>query len=132
MRSRSNSRSSRSRMISRWSSPKNPQRKPKPSAAEVSISWLKLASLSASLSMASRKASKSLLSTGKSPQKTTGWAGWKPGRGSSQPPRSCVIVSPTRVSRTCLIEAVRKPISPGPRMSVWVILGVKTPTRSTP
>ena len=31
------------------------------------------------------------------------------------PRRSVVMVSPTRVSRTCLIEAVRKPISPGPR-----------------
>ena len=32
------------------------------------------------------------------------------------PLRSWVMVSPTRVSRTCLIEAVRKPISPGPRL----------------
>ena len=34
--SRSNSRSSRSRTISRWSSPRNPTRKPNPSATEVS------------------------------------------------------------------------------------------------
>ncbi len=118
-------------MTSRCSRPRKPQRKPKPSAAEVSISWEKLASFSASLSMASRRSSKSALSTGKRPQKTTGWAGLKPGSGVSQPRFSVVMVSPTRVSRTCLIEAVRKPISPGSSASVGSILGVKTPTRST-
>ena len=38
MMSTLNSRSIRSRMISRWSRPRKPQRKPKPSAAEVSMS----------------------------------------------------------------------------------------------
>ncbi len=38
IRSRLNSRSNRSRMISRWSRPRKPQRKPKPSAADVSVS----------------------------------------------------------------------------------------------
>ena len=36
MRSSPNSRSSRSRTISRWSRPRNPHRKPNPRAAEVS------------------------------------------------------------------------------------------------
>ena len=36
IRSRSNSRSSRSWTISMWSSPRKPQRKPKPSATELS------------------------------------------------------------------------------------------------
>ena len=36
MRSRPNSRSSRSWTISMWSRPRNPQRKPKPSATELS------------------------------------------------------------------------------------------------
>jgi hypothetical protein len=49
-----------------------PQRKPKPSAAEVSISKLKLASLRRSLAMLSRSFSKSAASTGNSPQNTTG------------------------------------------------------------
>ena len=36
IRSRLNSRTSRSRMISMWSSPRKPHRKPKPSAPDVS------------------------------------------------------------------------------------------------
>src|SRR4028119_2213346 len=81
MRSRSYSRVSRSWMISRWSSPRNPQRKPKPSAALVSISNEKDASLSRSLEMLSRNFSKSAASTGNRPQKTTGWTSLKPGSG---------------------------------------------------
>ena len=42
-------------MISRCSRPRKPQRKPKPSAAEVSISKEKLASLRRSLAIASRR-----------------------------------------------------------------------------
>jgi hypothetical protein len=63
-----------------------------------------LASFRASFSMASRRSSKSLVSTGKRPQKTTGTEGLKPGSAVSVGLRSWVIVSPTRVSRTCLIE----------------------------
>src|SRR5207247_4498375 len=51
------SRSSRSWMISMWSNPRNPQRKPKPSASDVSGSYTKLASFSRSFSSASRKRS---------------------------------------------------------------------------
>ncbi len=54
MRSRSNSRSSRSWMISMWSMPRKPQRKPKPRAAEDSGSKDREASLSWSFSRASR------------------------------------------------------------------------------
>ncbi len=54
-------------MISRWSRPRKPQRKPKPSAALVSISKLNEASLSRSLEMLSRSFSKSLASTGNRP-----------------------------------------------------------------
>ena len=41
------------------------------------------------------------------------------------------MVSPTLQSATDLIEAVRKPISPGPSSDRWVIFGVKAPTLST-
>ena len=54
-RSRLNSRSSRSWMISMWSMPKKPQRKPKPRATEVSGSKVREASLSCSFSRASRR-----------------------------------------------------------------------------
>ena len=64
------------------------------------------------------------------PQKTTGCAGRKPGSGSAVGLRSSVIVSPTRVSATCLIEAVMKPISPGPSSAQSTSFGVKMPTRS--
>ena len=54
MRSSANSRSSRSWTISMWSSPRKPQRNPKPSATELSGSNVKLASLRCSFSSASR------------------------------------------------------------------------------
>ena len=55
IRSRSNSLSSLSMMISKCKRPKNPQRKPKPKATEVSGSNVREASLSCNLSKASRK-----------------------------------------------------------------------------
>ena len=117
IRSRSNSRVSRSWMISRWSSPRNPQRKPKPSAALVSISKLKLASLSRSFWIESRSFSKSFASTGNSPQNTTGCTSLKPGSALAAGFLTVVMVSPTRVSLISLICAVMKPISPGPSSS---------------
>ncbi len=81
--------------------------------------------------MAARRSSKSAASTGNRPQKTTGWAGLKPGSMWAVGRLSSVIVSPTRVSATSLIEAVMKPISPGPSASTVSIFGVMTPTRST-
>ena len=53
--SRSYSRSRRSRTMSMCSSPRKPQRKPKPSASEVSGSHDSAASLSVSFSSASRR-----------------------------------------------------------------------------
>jgi hypothetical protein len=44
--------------------------------------------------------------------------------------RSSVMVSPTRVSATSLIEAVKKPTSPGPSWAISCIFGENTPTRS--
>ena len=79
---------------------------------------------------ASRRSSNSEASTGNRPQNTTGCAGLKPGSGASAGRFSSVTVSPTRVSATCLIEAVKKPISPGPSLSRISCLGRKMPTRS--
>ena len=45
--------------------------------------------------------------------------------------RSSVIVSPTRASPISLMAAVMKPTSPGPSVSISSALGVNTPTRST-
>src|SRR6201993_3795625 len=95
---RSNSRWRRSWMISRCNRPRKPQRKPKPSAAEVSISKEKLASLRRNLPIAVRSVSKSSASTGNRPQNTTGMAGLKPGSMSFTGLRSSVMVSPTRGS----------------------------------
>ena len=81
--------------------------------------------------MAARSASKSAASTGNKPQNTTGIAGRNPASGDVTGFFSSVMVSPTRVSATSLIEAVRKPISPGPSSSSSTRLGVNTPTRST-
>ena len=81
--------------------------------------------------IAARNCSNWAASTGKSPQKTTGCAGRKPGSIAAVGFLSSVIVSPTRVSATSLIEAVRKPISPGPSSSTSTFFGVITPTRST-
>ena len=53
--SRSYSRSRRSRTMSMCSRPRKPQRKPKPSASEVSGSQLSAASLRVSFSSASRR-----------------------------------------------------------------------------
>ena len=58
-------------------------------------------------------------------------AGRKPGSISVTGLRSSVMVSPTRVSATSLIEAVMAPISPGPSSSTGVSFGVNTPMRST-
>ena len=71
-RSRLYSRSSRSWMISRWSRPKKPQRKPKPRATEVSGSKNRDASFSWSFSRASRSSGYLAPSAGYRPQYTMG------------------------------------------------------------
>ena len=63
-RSRSYSRSSRSCTISMCRSPRNPQRKPKPSAVDVSGSYCSDASLSFIFSSASRSVSYCVVSVG--------------------------------------------------------------------
>ena len=65
------------------------------------------------------------LSTGNSPQKTTGLLGLKPGRGFSAGNFAWVIVSPTFVSDKSLIPVTIKPISPGPSSLVSNGFGVK-------
>jgi hypothetical protein len=82
--------------------------------------------------MAARRFSNSAASTGKRPQNTTGCTGLKPGRAEAVGRRSSVMVSPTRVSATSLIDAVRKPTSPGPSSAASCIFGRNTPMRSTP
>jgi hypothetical protein len=62
------SRSSRYWMISMCSSPRNPHRKPNPSASEVSISNTNEESFSESFSSAVRSVGRSSFSCGKSPQ----------------------------------------------------------------
>ena len=125
------SRSNLSRITSRCNKPKKPHLNPKPKAADVSISVLNEASFKDNFDIASRKSSNCALSTGNKPQKTTGCAGANPGKAFSQPFFSCVIVSPTLVSETCLIDAVKKPISPADKTSIGVIFGVNTPILST-
>ena len=56
-----------------------------------------------------------------SPQNTTGWAGLKPGSGLRAGRFSSVMVSPTLVSATSLMEAVKKPISPGPSVDRFAL-----------
>ena len=79
---------------------------------------------------ASRNASNSLASTGNRPQNTTGCADLNPASGASAGFFSSVTVSPTRVSATWRIEAVKKPISPGPSEGRISCFGRKMPTRS--
>src|SRR5690349_23959821 len=69
-------------MISMWSRPRKPQRKPNPSAADVSGSKWNDASLRRSFSSASRSSGYSLPSTGYSPAKTIDFISLKPGNGS--------------------------------------------------
>ena len=99
-------------MISRCSSPKKPQRKPKPSAIEVSGSKLREASFNCSFSSASRRSLYLAPSAGYIPQYTIEVTFLYPGRGAAQGLSTRVIVSPTRVSRTFLMLAVRYPTIP--------------------
>jgi hypothetical protein len=108
---------SRSWMISRCSRPRKPQRKPKPSAArglhlvaEARVIEPQLAHRRAQvleLRGVDREQSAEHDRDGRT----------KAGQGSLTGLLSSVMVSPTRVSATSLIEAVRKPISPGPSSS---------------
>ena len=114
-----------------WSSPRNPQRNPKPSASEVSGSKWNEASFSRSFSSASRSCGYSLPSTGYSPAKTIGFISLKPGNGSRAGRPASVIVSPIFASLTVLIPAKMNPTSPTPSSSTGIGLGEKVPTCST-
>src|SRR5699024_42591 len=64
-------------------------------------------------------------------QKTIGFNGRYPGKGVSAGFSVSVIVSPTCVSPTVLIDAVKYPTSPTTSLSLLSGLGVKTPISFT-
>ena len=112
------------------SSPRKPQRNPKPSAADVSGSKTNDASLRRSLSSASRSSGYWWPSTGYSPAKTIGFSSRNPGNGLAVGRRASVRVSPIWASPTRLMPAMTKPTSPTPSASVSTGLGENTPTCS--
>ncbi len=130
-RSMLNSRSSRSCTISMCSSPRNPHRKPKPSAADVSGSKKNDASFSRSFSSASRSSGYWCPSTGYSPANTIGLSSLNPGNGVSAGRLASVMVSPIFASPTFLMLATRKPTSPAASSPIGSGLGENTPTCST-
>ena len=130
-RSMSNSRSSRSCTISMCSSPRNPQRKPKPSAADVSGSKKSDASLRRSFSSASRSSGYSWPSTGYRPANTIGRSSLNPGYACAAGRAASVTVSPIFASSTFLIPATMKPTSPAVSSSTTSGFGRNTPTCST-
>ncbi len=86
--------------------PKNPQRKPKPNACEVSSSYVREASLSCNLSIQSRNTSKSSVTTGKIPANTMGFTSSKPCIAAWQGLLTKVIVSPTCTSLAFFIPVI--------------------------
>ncbi len=114
-------------MISMWSRPRKPQRKPKPSASDVSGSNTKAASFMFSLESASRRSSYCAESVGKMPAKTMGFTSLNPGSGSVAGCTASVTVSPILVSTTLLMFAARKPTSPGPSSVSGMAWGAKMP-----
>ena len=70
------------------------------------------------------------LSTGNSPQNTTGLLGLNPERGFSKGSLESHIVSPTLVSDKLFIPVIMNPISPALNSSIYFAFGVKTPTFS--
>ena len=126
----SNSLSSLSVIISKWSRPKKPHLKPNPNAVEDSASKEKLASFNCSLPKPSFSFWYSELSTGNNPQNTTGLLGLKPGKASIFGFVASQIVSPTFVYDKILIPVVIKPISPAFNSSMSFGFGVKIPTFS--
>ena len=99
----SNSRYRRSWIISICNRPRKPQRKPKPSARELSGSNVSDASLSCSFSSEARKSSYWSASTGYTPAKTIGFTSSKPAIASLQGVAIVVMVSPTFTSFEFLI-----------------------------
>ena len=126
----SNSLSSLSVIISRWSNPKKPHLKPNPKADEDSGSNEKLASFNCNFANPSLSFWYSELSTGYNPQNTTGLLGLKPGKAFNFVFVASHIVSPTFVSDKILIPVVIKPISPAFNSFTSFGFGVKIPTFS--
>ena len=118
---------SRSRTTSMCKSPRNPQRKPKPSAGEDSVSKCSAASFKDSRSIAWRSSGKSAPSSGYSPANTAGLISRKPGNGSAAGARAEVRVSPTRADCVSFKPITTKPTAPAGRVSTAVALGVNTP-----
>ena len=94
-------------MTSMCSRPKKPTRKPKPSACDFSGSQASAGSLSDSFSSASFRGSYWSPSRGNRPVYTMGLASRYPGSGSSTPPRTAVMVSPTFTWRTSFRPVTR-------------------------
>src|SRR4051812_23617629 len=105
------------------SSPRKPQRKPKPSAADVSGSRKNDASLRRSFSSASRSSAYFEPSIGYNPAKTIGFISLKPGNGVVVGRAASVIVSPIFASATVLMLQMMKPASPTPSDSIGVDFG---------
>ena len=112
MTSISNSRPRRSCTISMWSSPRNPQRNPKPRATDDSGVNVREASLSCSFSSDVRRFSKSSVSIGYTPANTIGFTSWKPSMAFSHGLATWVIVSPTFTSRDVLMPLMIYPTLP--------------------
>ena len=104
--------------------PKNPHLNPNPSACDVSASYCKAESLSSNFSNASRKSLYFDESIGYNPQNTIGFNFLYPGNASLAGLFANVIVSPTRVSLTFLIDAQINPTSPAVSSSTIFSLGV--------
>ncbi len=119
-------------MISICSIPRNPQRKPKPNACEVSNSNVSDASFSCSLSMQSRNSSNASVSTGKIPANTIGFTSSKPLMASLDPFTVVVMVSPTFTSLAFLMPVIIYPTSPALTSGRGLIPNFKIPTSSAP
>ena len=118
-------------MISMCNKPRNPHRKPKPSACEVSNSKVSEASLSWSLSIQSLNSSKSSVTTGKIPANTIGLTSSKPlmaGAGFA----ALMMVSPTFTSLAFLIPVIKYPTSPHCTDFCSCMVSLRIPTSSAP
>ena len=131
MMSRPNSRRRRSWTISMWSSPRNPQRNPNPSASE--LSWWKVNAESFKWSFSSPCSTfgNSSVDIGYIPQKTVGCMSWKPGRGSSEPSFVVVTVSPILISLGSFTVPTMYPTCPASSLSTGFLFGEKMPTSWT-
>ena len=113
------------------SRPRNPQRKPKPSATELSGSKKNDASLSCSLSRASRSCVVLVASTVIEAGENHGFDVFKSRQRLGAGRSSSVMVSPMRASATFLMLAMMNPTSPAASSSNATGLGVSTPRVST-